>query len=80
VNHTRNSALRERLAKAADCLERIDTDRSTTGDPTIGQAIEMRIVWRELLDLELQDFDDQIQHLCEFAHTLLPDRGNDRER
>ena len=50
---------RERLAEAAACLQRIDDERDSAGDPTFGKVLEERIVWRELRDLELQEFDEQ---------------------
>ena len=45
------------------------------GDPTLGKAIEKRIIWRELLVLELQEFDEEIERLSEVAHTLAADGG-----
>jgi hypothetical protein len=80
VNNARISSLDERLVKAAACLEGLDWERASSGDPILGKAIEKRLVWRELLDLELQDFDEQIEHLSEIAHNLFPDTGNSRSR
>jgi len=80
VNSARISLLHERLVKAAACLEGLERERSSCGDPILGKAIEKRIVWRELLDLELQDFDEQIGRLSEVAHNLFPDTGNGRSR
>jgi hypothetical protein len=54
-----------RLRAAGASLERLDLERALSGDPHLGRAVEERIVWRELLDLELQDFDGQIQCICE---------------
>ncbi|HZT32277.1 MAG TPA: hypothetical protein VFA33_20485 [Bryobacteraceae bacterium] len=54
----------ERLAEGRARLQRLDLERSLSGDPLFGKAIEQRIVWRELLDLELQDFDEQIERIC----------------
>ena len=78
MNKARISSLHERLAKAAACLESLDCERSSCGDPNLGKAIEKRIVWRELLDLELQDVDEQIERLSEVAHNLIPDKGKAR--
>lgn len=75
MNNTRISSLQERLAEAAACLEALDCDRSSCGDPILAKALERRIVWRELLDLELQDIDEQIERLSEVAHHLSPIRG-----
>jgi hypothetical protein len=67
--------LHERLAKAVAHLERLDEERSSCGNPNLGKAIQERIVWRELLDLELQDFDEQIEQLLEAVHSPVPDGG-----
>ena len=53
MKNVQTSVLYERLAKATAYLERLDEERSSCGDPTAGKAIEARIIWRELLDLEL---------------------------
>jgi hypothetical protein len=41
-------------------------------------ATEKRIIWRELLDLELQDFDEQNERLLSAAKHLLADTGDGR--
>jgi hypothetical protein len=64
------SSIHERLAEGRDRLERLDRERSWSGNPLLGKAIEQRIVWRELLDLELQDFDDQIERTCATARNI----------
>ena len=53
MKNVQTSVLYERLCKAAAYLERLNEERSSCGDPTLGKAIETRIIWRELLDLEL---------------------------
>ena len=63
------------MAKAAACLERLDEKRVVLGDPNLGKSIEERIIWRELLDLELQEFDEQIERLSEVAHRPVTDVG-----
>ena len=65
----------ERLAKAVAYLERLDVERFSHGNPNLGKSVEERIIWRELLDLELQEFDEQIERLSEVAHSLVPDVG-----
>ena len=62
--------IHERLAEARCHLQCLDRVRSFTGDPRFGKTIEQRIVWRELLDLELQDLDEQIERICESARSL----------
>ena len=61
MKNGRGSLLQERLAKAVAYLERLDVERFSHGDPNLGRSIEERIIWRELLDLELQEFDEQIR-------------------
>jgi hypothetical protein len=67
--------IHERLLKGREYLERLDQERTTRGEPLFGKSIEERIIWRELLDLELQEFDAQIERICHAADSLLP-RGN----
>jgi hypothetical protein len=75
MKNARTSVLHERLAKAAAYLERLDVERFAHGNPNLGKTIEERIIWRELLDLELQEFDEQMERLSEVAHSLIPNVG-----
>ncbi len=75
MKSVRWSLLQERLAKAAAYLERLDVERISHGDPNLGKSIEERIIWRELLDLELQAFDEEIERLSEVTHSLVSDAG-----
>ena len=70
VKNTACPTIRERLAEARGRLERLDRERSFCGDPQLGKAVEQRIVWRELLDLELQDIDEQIERICEATRNM----------
>jgi len=56
-----------RLMRAFCLLEEIQLARNLRGDLLYGKAVEERIVWRELLDLELQDADDQVERLLTAA-------------
>jgi hypothetical protein len=51
---------RQRLAQAFMRLRKIDLLREECGDGRLAKPVEERIVWRELLDLELQDIDERI--------------------
>ena len=75
MKSARMFAMHKRLAKAAACLERLDEERIVLSDPNLGKTIEERIIWRELLDLELQEFDEQIERLTDVAHSLVPEGG-----
>jgi hypothetical protein len=70
------NSLQERLASSASALERLDREYSFGSDQLLAQAIERRIIWRELLDLELQNFDEKIEQLLERADTLVADPDN----
>ncbi len=65
-----SSKVHDRIALARASLERIDCERTLSGDPQFGKAIENRIVWRELFDLELQELDEQIERICGSARSL----------
>jgi hypothetical protein len=57
------SPTRERLKQAFARLKNIDLVRNHRQDPGFGKADENRIVWRELLELELQAVDDQLERI-----------------
>jgi hypothetical protein len=61
------STIRQRLAEGKACLEWLDAEQERRGDSGFEKATENRIVWRELLDLELQDVDDQVHRICDAA-------------
>ena len=63
----RASTTRQRLAEEKTCLEHLDAERAYRGDSGFGQTTEDRIVWGELLDLELQDIDEQARRICQAA-------------
>jgi hypothetical protein len=75
MKNARISVLQERLAKAVAYLELLDVERISHGEPNLGKSIEERIIWRELLDLELQEFEEEIERLAEAAHSLVADVG-----
>jgi hypothetical protein len=60
-----------RLAHEFCCLETIACQRAAWGDPGFGKAIEDRIIWRELIDLELQEVDAQFDR-PDWAESLRP--------
>ncbi len=57
----------QRLAEEKARLEHLDAERASRSDSGFGKATEDRIVWRELLDLELQDIDEQVRRICQAA-------------
>ncbi len=58
-------AARRRLAESFVRLQDIDLARMEGGDPQYAQPLENRIVWRELIELELQEIDEQIAKIAE---------------
>ena len=57
----------QRLAEEKACLEHLDAERACRGDSGFGRTAEDKIVWGELLDLELQDIDEQVSRICQAA-------------
>ncbi|HUK17993.1 MAG TPA: hypothetical protein VLW65_16325 [Bryobacteraceae bacterium] len=56
----RDGDIHLRLAEGKSRLECLDAERELRREPEFGQTAEDKIVWRELLELELQDIDDQV--------------------
>ena len=58
---------RQRLARAFSGLQVIQLARSLRQDPLLGKFAEERIIWLELLYLELQYIDEQIERISAAA-------------
>ncbi len=56
--------LRQRLTEEVARLELLDADRERRNDSRFGKSTEDRIVWGELIELELQDIDEQVNRIC----------------
>jgi hypothetical protein len=61
------SKLGQRLAKEKVLLEDLDRERAHRRNSAFGKAAEERIVWGELLDLEIQDIDERLERICREA-------------
>jgi hypothetical protein len=59
--------VRKRLAKGKAALEHLEAERERRGDPRFGQTTEDRIVWNELIELELQEIDEQVSRISRAA-------------
>ena len=53
-------AVRDRLADEKAILDHLDAERESLRNPRFGKAAEDRIVWGELIELELQYLDEQL--------------------
>jgi hypothetical protein len=54
----------DRLKKAVAELEEIEAMRAMTNNWLFGKFTEDRLIWRELLELELQDVEEQVERIC----------------
>ena len=62
-----NQSSRQRLAEAVARIERLDAERERRGDSRFGRTTENRIIWGELLELEMQEIDEQVSRICSSA-------------
>lgn len=62
-------ATHQRLVRAFSRLEEIQFVRDDRQDPRFGKPAEDRIIWRELLELELQNVDEQVERVLAAAET-----------
>jgi len=53
------SSAPERLAEAVSALHQLEIERLARADPCYGKDEEERIIWRELIDLEMQELYEQ---------------------
>lgn len=71
------SPIQRRLAEAFVFVEHLQQQRLQGQDAMLGRFIEERLIWRELLDLELQDIDEQIEGICASAAVPEKERPDD---
>jgi hypothetical protein len=57
----------KRLIGAFTCLELLGLERRLRQDPVFGKDLEESILWRELLELELQEIDEKIGRISDEA-------------
>lgn len=62
--------IRQRLSEGKACLENLDVERRRQHDSAFGRATEDRVVWGELLELELQEIDEQVRRICNAAGNV----------
>lgn len=61
------STAQQRLVEEKARLEDLDAERERRGDSSFGKTTEDRIVWGELLELELQDIDERVSRIRQTA-------------
>jgi hypothetical protein len=71
--------IRHRLREGHAELQRLDDERRRTGNPRLGRTVEDRIVWGELLELELQDIDERVGRMDGTEGAGGPRRGEPHE-
>lgn len=80
IAEERCSVARRRLAEEKALLDQLDREREYQGSD-YRKTMEDRLVWGELLDLELQDFDEQLNRIRQTAGQAprsQPHRSNRR--
>jgi hypothetical protein len=58
-----SGATSERLIRAFTALQNIEFLRNYHQNPLFAKSMEARIIWREMIELELQDIDEQIERI-----------------
>ena len=76
---TSRSRTHERLAEGFRTLEEIKVIRAMMQDPSLEKALERRIVYRELVELELQDMDDQLEWICNVSAGMTQSSVREQE-
>jgi hypothetical protein len=72
-----------RLAEEKASLDKLDIQRDHQAASDFGKTTEERIIWNELLELELQDIDEQVSRIRSQASikpNTLPLEGGSHER
>lgn len=65
------AVIKDRLSKAKESLDYLDVEREQRNDLAFGRLVESQIIWRELLELELQDAEERIASMCDAAERAL---------
>jgi hypothetical protein len=71
MQNPRNATVSHRLAEEKACLDYLDSERFRRGDPNFGRSLEDKTIWRELLELELEEADERIRRIRDAAQRLL---------
>ncbi|GEM_PF-3203970 len=71
MHNPRYALTQKRLSEASDSLAYLDAERLRRDDPAFGRLLEDQIIWRELLELELQEAEERIASMCDAAERAL---------
>lgn len=63
--------VQDRLTEAKASLDYLDAERLRRADPDFGRRLEDKVIWRELLELKLEDAEDRISRMCDAAERAL---------
>lgn len=66
-----DTLITRRLSAAKESLDYLEAERARREDSGFGILIEQQIIWRELLELELQDAEERIKKMCDAAERAL---------
>lgn len=65
-----SSPIQRRLAEAVQVVEAVDRQRARGERPFFAAIRANRLIWRELLELELQDIDEQLEQISAMGGNL----------
>jgi len=71
MQSSQGTGTRKRLADAKATLDYLVTERNRRCDPAFGSLLEHQIIWRELLELELEEAEERITLMCNAAERAL---------
>jgi hypothetical protein len=74
------SDTRQRLSQGQAELERLESERRRRGDPRLGKSVEDRIIWGELLELEIQNIDERVSRTGDAEGGAKPRTRKPRDR
>lgn len=70
---SRKISARRTLGQNRSLFGELDQHRISHADPNFGRSFERGLIWDELLDLELQEFNEKMMHLSKIPHRLTHD-------
>jgi hypothetical protein len=62
-----SEVIRKRLSDEKARLDEVDAERQRRGDTGLGRVREDKIIWHELIELELQEIEEQVTRIRELG-------------